>query len=158
MADATLRSAVMLHARQGKKFERAQASLDSTYAVPSGTVVGTKIYFATIPTDARIHGDSFIVWDALGTSVTLNVGFEGKDGQFTAAPTALFSALAVATASTANTRPYLIADHANNGKMVWELMGLASDPGGFAELVGTTAGATTGSAGDVTVFLSTHNG
>ncbi len=158
MADATLRSPITLHARQGKKFERAAAVLDSTISLTTGSVVGTVIYFATIPTDARIHGDSFVMWDALGTGVTVSFGFAPLDAQFTAAPTALTAAFSMASASAANVRTSLITDHANNGKMVWELMGLATDPGGFAELIGTTAGATTGSTGDVTLFLSMHNG
>lgn len=157
MPDATLRSVAKLHSRQTKQFERADTTLDSTIIVPSGTTAGTKLYFATIPTSARIHGISYIVWDALGAG-TMSVGFEPMDAQFTAVPNALLSGIAVTAASAANARPYLIADHANNGKLVWELMGLAKDPGGHAELVATTAGATTSATGDVAVSLSMVNG
>ena len=157
MPDATLRSIAKLHSRQLKQFERSTVTYDSTYSVATGAVAGTIIYFVTLPTSARIHGDSFIAWDALGAG-TLNLGFAPVDGNFTAAPTALRSGIAVTSASAADTRPFLIADHANNGKLVWELMGLATDPGGFAELIGTTATATTSATGDVTVVVSAHHG
>jgi hypothetical protein len=46
-------------------------------------------------------------------------------------------------------------DHANAGRFVWEMLGLASDPGGFADVIGVTAGATTtASAQDVTLSLA----
>ncbi len=158
MPDASLRSVAKLHSRQLKQFERADTTLDSVATVPSGTAVGTKFYFATLPTNARIHGSSFILAKALGGG-TMNLGFEGFENPDVAAvPTALLTGFALTAATTAGTRPPLIGDPSNNGKLVWELMGLAKDPGGFVELVGTTAGAATTTAGDVIVSLNMHNG
>jgi hypothetical protein len=125
--------------------------LDATYPVPASTVVGHEIVFARIPTSARISGLSRINNDALGASVTLALGLKAVNGNFTTNTTALAAAFAVATAAT---NVQIFGDHVNASRMVWELLGLASDPGGFADVIGTTAGATTtASIQDVTMNL-----
>lgn len=126
--------------------------VDSTYSVPASTTVGHEITFARIPTSARINGISRVYNDALGASVTLSLGFKAVNGNITSSTTALSTAFAVATANVIGVLPF--TDHTNAGRMVWELLGLASDPGGFVDLCGYTAGATTtASAQDVTLSL-----
>jgi hypothetical protein len=151
MPNATLRSVAQLDTLKVKA-ERAATILDSTYSVPASTTVGHEIVFARVPTSARIHGLSRVYNDALGASVTMSVGFKPVSANFTASTTALTTAFAVATANVIGVLPF--ADHTSAGRMVWELLGLSTDPGGFADVCGYTAGATTtASAQDVTLSL-----
>lgn len=151
MANATLRSVARLGTRQVKA-ERAATVLDSTYSLASGATANTEIVFARIPTRARIHGISCISWDDCATSgaPTLDLGFKAVDSNFTTDVDALNDGLDLATA-TNNAR--VVKDHANNGKMVWEYLGLSSDPGGFADVIGTVLDASTNQTGDVTMAL-----
>lgn len=151
MADATLRSAVGLNTRQAK-VERAATVLDSTYVLTTGATAGTQIVFARIPTNARIHGLSQISWDDCATtgSPTLDLGFKAVDSNFTTDTDALNDGLTLETATTA---AKVIKDHKDSGKKVWELLGLSSDPGGLADVIGTTADASTNQTGDVTLTL-----
>lgn len=152
MPNATLRSVVKLDTLQVKA-ERAATILDATYSVPASTTVGHEIVFARVPTNARIHGLSRVYNDALGASVTLSMGFKAVSGNFTSSTTAMSTAFAVAAANVVGVLPF--TDHTNAGRMVWELLGLSADPGGFADVCGYTAGATTtGTAQDVTLSLA----
>lgn len=149
MPNATLRTPGKLNTLQVPVARGAYAA-DSTYSVPASTPVGHEIVFCRIPTCARINGVSRLLNDALGTSVTMSIGLKAVGGNFTTSNTAIAAATAVATAGSFT----IPGDHANAGKMVWELLGLASDPGGFADVIGVTAGATTtASAQDVTLAL-----
>lgn len=149
MPNATLRTPGKLDTLQVPVARGAYAA-DSTYSVPASTPVGHEIVFCRIPTSARINGVSRLLNDALGTSVTMSIGLKAVGGNFTTSNTAIAAATAVATAGSFT----IPGDHANAGKMVWELLGLASDPGGFADVIGVTAGATTtASAQDVTLAL-----
>lgn len=149
MPNATLRTPGKLNTLQVPVARGAYAA-DSTYSVPASTPVGHEIVFCRIPTRARINGVSRLLNDALGTSVTMSIGLKAVGGNFTTSNTAIAAATAVATAGSFT----IPGDHANAGKMVWELLGLASDPGGFADVIGVTAGATTtASARNVTLAL-----
>ena len=148
MPNATLRSLAKLDTLQVRS--PGTIVLDSTYSVPASTVVGHEIVFARIPTTARINGVSRLFNDALGASVTLSIGLKAVQGNFTTSNTAVAAATAVATAGSFT----IPGDHVNAGRFVWELLGLTADPGGFADVIGVTAGATTtASAQDVTLSL-----
>jgi hypothetical protein len=149
MPNATLRSLAKLDTLQVRS--PGTIVLDSTYSVPASTVVGHEIVFARIPTTARINGTSRLFNDALGASVTLSIGLKAVQGNFVTSNTAVAAATAVATAGSFT----VPGDHVNAGRFVWELLGLAADPGGFADVIGVTAGATTtASAQDVTLSLA----
>lgn len=153
MPNATLRSVVKLDTLQVKA-ERATTTLDATISVPSGSASGYEIVFARIPTGSRIHGTSRIFWDDLasGTSPTLGLGFKAVSGNITTSTTAMASGLAL---STANLQGAIVfGDHVNSGRTVWELLGLSADPGGFVDVIGTTAAAATDITGDVTLSLA----
>jgi hypothetical protein len=150
MPNATLRSVAKLDTLQVRG--PGTITLDSTYSVPASTVVGHEIVFARIPTNARINGLSRVYNDALGAAVTLSIGLKAVQGNFTTSNTAVSTAFAVATANVIGTLP--ITDHTSLGRFAWELLGLSADPGGFADVIGVTAGATTtASAQDVTMTL-----
>jgi hypothetical protein len=149
MPNATLRSLAKLDTFQVRG--PGTIVLDSTISVPGSTGVGYEIVFARVPTSARINGISRLLHDALGASVTLSLGFKPVGGNFTVNGAALAALTAVATAGSFT----VPGDHANAGRFVWEMLGLASDPGGFADVIGLTAGATTtATAQDVTLALA----
>lgn len=113
--------------------------------------VGSTYSLARIPTNARISPLSRIFSDDLGaaTAPTLNIGLFAVDGNFTSNATALNSALAANAVIDAR----LLSDIANAGKTVWEILGLTSDPGGFADVKVTTATAALDTAGTITLAL-----
>lgn len=151
MPNATLRSLAKLDTFQVRS--PGTIVLDSTIAVPASTVVGFEIVFARVPTNARINGTSRVYNTALGASVTLSMGLKAVGGNFTSSTTALSTAQTVAAANIIGWVPFTAP--ANAGRMVWEYLGLSQDPGGFADVCGYTAGATTAAAiHDVTMSLA----
>ncbi|WP_312782011.1 hypothetical protein [Brevundimonas sp.] len=90
----------------------------SLLVVPSNTVLD--------PLECAVH------YDALGASVTLNAGIAGSDA-------ALFSAHAASSAG--NVSLFKSVDIANWFKPLWQVLGLAADPGGNIELLLTIKGA-----------------
>jgi len=151
MPNATLRSLAKLDTLQIRT--GSGLVLDSTISVPASTTVGYEIVFARLPTSARIHGLSRVYNDALGAGVTLSVGLKAVGANFTSSTTALSTAFTVAAANVIGTLP--LTDHVTAGQFVWQFLGLSSDPGGFADVCGYTAGATTtASAQDVTLTLA----
>lgn len=153
MPDATLRARARLNNLQVPESKANLMMLDSTVETASAVTAGTEYVFARIPTNARIHGSSFVSWDDLASTgaPTLDFGFKPVNGNATIDIDSINDGLTLATA-TANAR--LIKDFANNGRMAWELHGLTSDPGGFFDLIGTTQDADTNAAGTITVYLA----
>lgn len=87
-----------------------------------------------VPTNARILPSSKLYWDDLhaGAGVpTLDAGFSGVDGNITTNLTALNDGFNVTTSGSGT----LVRDHANGARRVWELLGLAKDPGGVVDLL-----------------------
>lgn len=125
---------------------------NSTVAVAAAASAASVYTFIRVPTSARITGASEYAHDDLASagSPTLDFGFAPVGGNFTADDDALNDGIDVATAAGSGK---LIKDHANYGKRVWELMGLSSDPGGFADVTGTIKDAATNTGGDVTLTL-----
>jgi len=147
--NATLRGGGKLGTNQ---IETARAAIirDSTVEVAAAASADSVYTFLRLPTNARIHGLSRVAFDDLASSgsPTLDFGFAAVSGNFTTDPDALNDGIDVATAaSTAN----LIKDIANYGKLVWEIMGLSSDPGGFADLIGSLKDAAANTGGTVTL-------
>jgi hypothetical protein len=99
----------------------AAANANSTYTV------------MRLPTDARIHGTSELVWDDLtdSGSPTLDIGIAPVDGSVTADPDAINDGLVL---SSAGTGARMIKDATNWGKYLWEIAGLSADPGGFVDI------------------------
>lgn len=102
-----------------------------------------------MPSNARIHGDSLISWDDLASSgsPTLDVGIGPVDSNMTADADALRNGLDITSAGTAK----LVADHADYGKMLWELAGLSEDPSGELDIYFSFVDAATNVTGDVTL-------
>ena len=115
-------------------------SLRSTvglFQLSSANVVNDTLFISRVPSNAIIKPSSTILHDALGAGVTMNVGFAETPA---GARTALGSALAVATAGTKAGMAAVTT--ANLLNRVWQLAGLAADPGREIDLVATITGAT----------------
>jgi hypothetical protein len=150
MPDATLRSNIALDDVLKTNFGGNIA--DATVEVAPDAAAGTEYRFFRVPTSARIHGLSRISFDDLASaeSPTLDIGLAPVNGNFTKDDDAINDGINVSSAAaTVN----LIKDIANNGKMVWELDGLSSDPGGFADIIVTIKDDATNTGGTVSITL-----
>jgi len=108
--------------------------------------------FIRLDSTARLHALSRIYWGDFSSaaSPTLSVGIASVNNNFgAAAPTALNSGLDASAASAAGSS--LLAAPANSGKMLWELAGLSSDPGGQMDIYVTIAAAATNLTADITI-------
>lgn len=135
--------------------ETARAAIirNSTVEVAAAASAASVYTFVRVPTSARITGASEYAHDDLAStgSPTVDFGFAPVDGNFTADDDALNDGIDVATAAGSGK---LIKDHANYGKRVWELLGLSSDPGGFADVTGTIKDAATNTGGSLTLTMA----
>lgn len=113
---------------------------------------GNTMKMVRLPSNARIHGVSTVYFDDLATTgaPTLDIGIAPVDdsaNKITADPDALNDGIALASAGTAK----VIKDHANYGKRLFELLGLAEDPNGFLDIYVSFVDAVTDTTGDVTM-------
>ena len=128
--------------------------LCATKSVTARTA-GNTMKVATLPSSARIAGNSLISWDDIAStgSPTLDAGIAANSdpsNTYTADPDALTDGLDVATAAgTAK----LIKDHANYGKALWELFGLTEDPKIPLDIYLSFVDANTNVTGDVTTEI-----
>lgn len=122
-------------------------------ATGSGSTVDFNL---RIPTHARILPSSKFYNDDLATSGSpaIKLGFRAVEGNITTTLNALNASIALSTVSTANTGMNVLGTTLSNyGKKVWELLSLASDPGGFVDVVGTTITAATTATGNVALDM-----
>lgn len=154
MPDATLRSNMTI-TKNVKASPVGCNVLDATVEAAAAAAAGTEYRMFRIPSDARIHGLSEVAFDDLAStgSPTIDFGLKAVDGNITTDDDALNDGVDVATAAgTAR----LIKDHANYGKMAWELAGAATDPGGFLDVIITIKDAAVNTGGTIsaTIFYS----
>lgn len=149
---ATLRSNVKLDSLQIKTPVAGPAIQDSTVEVAAAASVNSLYTMVRVPTSARISGLSRVAFDDLASTgaPTIDIGFKPVGTNFTASVTALNDGIDVATA--AGTAP-VIKDIANYGKMVWEFLGLAADPQGFADVTISILDAAANTGGTITMSL-----
>jgi len=150
MPDATLRSNIGIDA--AVKTMLGGNVAEATVEVAAAATAGTEYRFFRVPTSARIHGLSRVAFDDLASegSPTLDIGLAPVNANFTKDDDALNDGINVfSAAGTSN----VIKDIANNGKRVWELRALASDPGGFADVIVTIKDAATNTGGTVAMTL-----
>ena len=109
-----------------------------------------------LPTSARVLPSSKLYNDDLGTNATvMKLGFKGVNSNASDVLDAISGSIALGTVSTVNTGMNVLGTTLSNyGKRVWELMSLASDPGGFVDVVGTTLTAATSVTGYVALDLN----
>lgn len=126
-------------------------------ASASGTVVDFNL---RVPTNARIDMSSRIYFDDLATSgsPTMQLGFYGVDGNTaTSMVSALATSLTISSASATNAPIQVPADYADAGKRLWEVAGLATDPGGFFDVKGVVKSAATTTTGTITLDMKLYD-
>jgi hypothetical protein len=133
-------------------------SIDATVEVAAAANADSRYTGFRLPMSARIHGAlSRLAWDDLASSgsPTLDIGLAPVDGNLTLDEDAINDGLALSSASTGS---YFIKDIANWGKRLWEVAGLSSDPGGFADVILTIKDAAANDGGTIsmTVCYSTE--
>jgi hypothetical protein len=117
----------------------------TAYRNPGALTVGSTIRLGRFDSNTRLHTLSTLKFSANAASTTLAVGLASVNNNFGALqPTALLAATSIATAGTAQ-----LGSLANAGRMLWEIAGLASDPGGQFDIYATTGGATLNASSDV---------
>ncbi len=149
--NATLRAPQKLGTAQVRRASGVMF-VDSTVEVAAAANANSVYTMVRIPTDARIHGLSRIAFDDLAStgSPTLDIGFKSVDSNFTTDPDALNDGIDCFTAAgTAN----VVKDVANNGKKVWEYLGLTTDPGGFADVTIGIYDAAANTGGTISLML-----
>ncbi len=149
--NATLRSVVKLGTNQVRRAAGLMLA-DTTVEVAAAANANSVYTMVRIPTDARIHGLSRIAFDDLASSgsPTLDIGFKAVESNFTTDVDALNDGIDCFTAAgTAN----VVKDVANNGKKVWEFLGLTTDPGGFADVTITILDAAANTGGTISMTL-----
>jgi hypothetical protein len=89
------------------------------------------ILLARLPGDAVIGALSEIAWDALGSSVTCDIGVRPVTGSaFSTDPDAIQAGIDVSSAGTAK----IISDPADFNKKLWEFTDLSAEPAIMPEI------------------------
>lgn len=128
--------------------------IDATVEVTAAANANSRYTAFRLPMGARIHGaNSRLVWDDLASSgsPTLDIGVKPVDANFTLDDDAINDGLALSSASTGS---YLIKDATNWGKYLWEVAGLSSNPGGFADIILTIKDAAANDGGTISMTVA----
>ena len=107
------------------------------------------VMLAPIPSNAVVP-NIFVGSDTLGGSCTFNVGIYQTDG--TVVDEDYFATTVADAAALADLR-HEAADINTAGKMMWEMAGASSDPGGFYYIAATMAAAG-GTEGDMSFIIN----
>lgn len=119
-------------------------SLHDTVEITAGDSINSKYFLAKVPSNARIEPQSQIHFDAIGTSVTLDIG-DAND------PDGLATFIDISAAGSSIVLEAV--DIEDYGKYLWELLGYSEDPGGQLDLYGTLKGAAAVNTGTLTLAL-----
>ena len=117
-----------------------------TVEVTAAASVGSLYYMARLPSNAVILPQSNVYWDDMGTGgATLDIGDANyADGLATD----------IAIDTSAGSSAFLEAEGIQNyGKMLWELLGYAADPGGTIDIALKLATAAASAGGTLTVAI-----
>jgi hypothetical protein len=115
-----------------------------TGVVTNGNSVGSTYLFGSIPSNAVMRSLNISSPD-IGTTTTMDVGLYKTTDDGSAVVDADFFTAAVVLNAGAIAESNILHGNvitlANGEKRIWELLGLASDPGIMYDVVGTLAGA-----------------
>lgn len=131
--DATLRSVVALRSGQYKS-ERALTAQDSLVTAAAAADAGSVYTMVRVPMRARIHGTGTVVSTG---APAFSIGLRAGDASIAVNNTAI----APARTLTANAETPIISDITRRGLMVWQLLGLTSNPEGYADVILVLTGA-----------------
>jgi hypothetical protein len=118
--------------------------INSKAAIANGDSSTSVIYFGKIPSSAILDPKSQVYAEAITGLTSFSLGFVG-------APAALMSAVDIHAGG--NFSAVAAVGAANYNKRAWQLAGLASDPGGLLDIIGTL-GADAGAAGSITTAIA----
>jgi hypothetical protein len=119
-------------------------NMKANVALTVANIIGDRIFIGKIQSSAIVLPGSLITHAALGGTVTLNVGFNEAPG---AAVNCLGALLAVSTGGTKSGMAAVTIP--NMARRLWELAGLAADPGREMELIATIAGSAVATPGNI---------
>lgn len=111
-------------------------------------------FLGRFDSNTRLHALSRVYWGdfASAGSPTLSIGLASVNNNFGApVPGALNSGLDISAPNAAGAS--MLAAPANSGKMLWELAGLSSDPGGQIDIYATIAAAASNLTADLTADI-----
>lgn len=129
---------------------RVRAINSGAVSVASGASIASKVYFGKIASNAvPLCGLSTLKFGALTSVTDFDIGLE-KDGA-TISANLFTDGLDIHAAGAAD--PLANVALANWGKRVWELLGLATDPGCEYDIVGTLNVAATATASVALLLL-----
>lgn len=115
--------------------------------IANGDSIASVIYFGQVPSSARILPASILYHEAITGVSDFDIGLKYGD---TVDADVLADGVTIASAGTKSVMTSVSA--ANRGKYVWQLLGLASDPGGLVDVIGTLNAAAS-AAGLVQMYL-----
>lgn len=148
--------AVVTKYGSGARDPAAVLQTDATYAeakvfhvnskidITNGDSIASKFFVGRVPTNAILSPLSRMDYEAVAGVTTMDVGFAG-------AVAALVAAKDVSSAGNASAVSAVAV--ANLNKRVWELAGLAADPGGMLDIFATLNAAATATKSIVFSFL-----
>lgn len=120
----------------------------SQVAVANGDSIGSTHFFARVPSDGRLLPNSILRDSNIASLTSYSVGINQPNGGAVISATCLLNAADIHTAGDSQLGPAT----GSWNKRFWEIAGLASDPGGYLDIVGTMNAAATG-AGTIEVFI-----
>lgn len=127
-----------------RSLDVATEHLNGVYQTAQGSVtvdaaLGDTVGLFPVPSHATLsHALSHVRWTALGTGATGDIGFAAK-GDYAGDPDALAAGVDMAAAGSGALLTGL--GPADVGKKVWQLAGMAKDPGGDLWVTLTFGGA-----------------
>lgn len=123
--------------------------INSQIAIASGDSIASKYHVGKIPTNAILDPRGYFDYDAVTGVSSADIGLFYPEGGAVISVNGLVAADDWSSAGTQTLRGHGTLTNANSNKRVWELAGLASDPGGQLDIVVTINAAAT-AAGKVT--------
>lgn len=120
--------------------------IKSLIAVTNGDSSGSRYFVGSVPTNAKMNPGGSLYYSAITGVATAKMGFYYPNGGAAINDAALMTGQSLAAAGSVSLAAAAgsgVATPANMEKFVWQLAGLASDPGGELDIVLTTAAAAT---------------
>jgi hypothetical protein len=122
-------------------------ALQAKIAIANGDSIASKVYFGSIPSNARILPQSILYHTGVTGVSDFDIGLERGSS---ADPDVLADGLNITSAGTK--APLAAVATADLDKLAWELLGLTNDPGGVIDVYGTLKAAATAD-GTLQLFL-----
>lgn len=123
--------------------------IKSKATVTNGDSIASSYRLGSVPTNAKINPGATLYYGAITGVATADLGLASPNGGAMVLQTALFTGQSLAAGGSVTLAAATgsgIATPANMDKAVWQLAGLAADPGGELDVVLTITAAATATA------------